>query len=509
MNHPIQLRPQRLLSLLVCISSVAMASTSLFGQPIIQRTNPVFQQPSRITPIYPARPVQIVQPQAPIQNGPIIYGQPIPTQNRRIISSQPIPIQNGPIINGRIINGQPIPIQRGRIINGPIVNGPVINGPIISGPITQPGVVITPQPQSVIVNPANANQDDEIKRLNAEIERLKALAQGSGKQSEEVERLQRELYKARLDLSEMQRSAAAKSDDNSATMALNDKIQQQRKEIDRLGANYEKALQSKEDLNRQIKTLTDEGLRLKTQLAQMNKPNDSMAASGLELQQLRSSLTTSSNALNEIKQKNAAMTTEYNRMRGELNRLQGLNETANTDNGNLNLRNDELLLENQRLAAELGEYSDVDVVNAITEVRPVEVSQTSFVADQDLSASNLERKNKQLLALNEQTNNENRLLNRRIAELEGNVSDLSIDDDDRVVAKTSVVSNLDSGLYDLSSQVDVTTGKYNILRWLIPFLGIGLFVGLYVFLTEEYLGTSRALVAGVDDRDDRERRSRS
>ena len=506
MNHPKQLSPQRLLSLLVCISFITTASTSLLGQQVIRRTYPAYGQPLQSTPVYRSPGVPVIRPQAPIQNGRIIMSQPVPVQNRRIISSQPIPIQNGRIINGRIINGQPIPIQSGRIINGPI----------ISGPITQPGVVITPQitsqPQSVIVDAANVNQDDEIKRLNAEIKRLEALALGNGEQSQQVKRLQRELYKARLDLSEMQKSAAAQPDDtSSATMELNGKIQQQQKEIDRLSGDYQTAFQRNEALSSQIKSLADESSRLK---AQLSKPDDSQVANAMELQQLRSNLTSTSTALKETKQKNEAMTTEYNRLRGEYDRVQNLNETANTDNANLNQRIDEMSLENQRFELQLNEYANAKGVNAITEVDPVVVRQTSFAADrrvenQGSATADLKRKNRQLLGLNEQVNQQNKLLNRRIAELEGNVNELSIDDDDRGVATTSVASTFGDGLYNPSVQADVPRGKYNIMRWLIPFLGIGLFVGLYVFLTEEYLGTSRALITGGDDRDDRHKRHRS
>ena len=285
----------------------------------------------------------------------------------------------------------------------------------------------------------------------------------------------------------MQKSAAAKPDDtNSAAMALNGKIQQQQKEIDQLSTDYQNAFNRNEALISQIKTLTDESSRLK---AQLSKPDNSQATNGMELQQLRSNLTTTSTALNETKQKNEAMTTEYYRVKG-------LYESANTDNANLNQRIDDLSLENHRFEVQLSEYANAKEANVITEVSPVEVAanpvaQTSFVTDRDSATAELKRKNRQLLGLNEQANQQNKLLNRRIAELEGNVNGLSIDDDDQEVATTSIASTFSDGLYNPSVQTDVSTGKYNIMRWLIPFLGIGLFIGLYVFLTEEYLGTSQ------------------
>ena len=482
MNHPKQLSPQRLLSLLVCISFFATVSTNLFGQRVIQRTYPAYQQPSQYTPFYPSRPVQAIQPQAPIQiqNGPIIYGQPIPIQNGRIINSQ--------IINGQIVNGQ----------------------------IIQPGVIITPQiapqPKSVLNKALNVNQDDEMKRLVSENKRLEALALDSGKQKREVQRLQRELYKARLDFSEMQKSTAIEpADTNSATMGLNGRIKQQQKEIGQLSANYQNAFQRNESLTREIKKLTDESSRLR---ALLNKPEDSQDASGMELLQLQSNLTTTSNALDEIKKKNAAMTTEYRRMQGENKELKDLYESTNMDKANLKQRVDEMSSKNDRFMTQLSEYEDAKDADVITEVEPVEYVQkpivkSKIVADQDSPVFDLEAENRQLFALNEKSNQQNTLLNRRIAELEGTVNELSIDDGDRVVAKTSIASTFGDGLYNPSVQTDASTGKYNIMRWLIPFLGIGLFIGLYVFLTEEYQGTSRALVIDGDIRDDRERRLQS
>ena len=294
-------------------------------------------------------------------------------------------------------------------------------------------------------------------------------------------------------------------------MELTGKIQQQQKEIDQLSTNYQKAFQRNESLRSQIKTLTDESSRLKVQL---NEPNDSQAGVGMELKQLQSNLTTTSTALDEIKKKNAAMTTEYRRMQGENKELKDLYESTNMENANLKQRVDELSSRNDLYMTQLGEYEDSKEADVITGVEPVEVVQkpivkSSLVADQDLPVSDLEAGNRQLLALNEQANQQNKLLNRRITELEGTVNELSIDNDDQVVAKTSIASTFGNGLYNPSVQSDASTGKYNIMRWLIPFLGIGLTIGLYVFLTEEYQGTSRALVTGGDIRDDRERRSRS
>ena len=248
-------------------------------------------------------------------------------------------------------------------------------------------------------------------------------------------------------------------------------------------------------------------------MAQLNEPNDGQAAMGLEVKQLRTDLAASTTALEEIRQKNEAMTTEHFRVKDEFSRVQGLYESANTDNTKLTERVDELSLENQRFATELSEYANSKESNAITELPPVEVAEaptarTSLVAPQGSDTAELERKNRQLLGLNEKAIQENKLLNRRIAELEGNVNELSITDDDRAVATSTVASSLDTGLYDLAGSATASTGKYNILRWLIPFLGIGLFIGLYVFLTEEYSGTTRTLVTDGNRGDDRQRKPR-
>ena len=485
MNHPKQLRYQRLLPLLVCTLFFATASTSLLGQQFIPRTYPTYQQPS-YTPVYPSQPVQIVQPQYQAQQGTIIYGQPVPVQN------------------GQIINGQ----------------------------VTQPGVIFTPpstQPAKQDAgDTAKIKQDEEakrlekierlekIKRLIDENKRLQALALDDGKQSQEIQRLEGELRQATLKLSEMQKSVAANSDDtSSATMALNGKIQQQQQEIQQLSANYQQAVQQNKVLTGQIETLNDESSKLKAQLSQLSqriKPDDSQGEMGLELQQLQSNLTTTSTALNDVRQQNEAMTSEYNR-------LQGLYESGNADNAKLSQRIDELSSENQRFAARLSEYTNAEDVSAIADDNFVEDAQTSIAAsristnrdvdtktsltaDRGLAVSGLKRKNRQLLSLNEQAKQKNELLKRRISELEGTVNELSIDNDDRKSATTGLASNFVGVLSD-SDQVDALTGKYNIMSWLIPFLGIGLTIGLYVFLTEEYRGTSQSWVTGGDTRDDR------
>ena len=472
MNHPKQLNEQRLLALLVCISCFVAPSSSLFGQRVIRRTYPTYQQPPRYTPVYPSQPVPIPQPQYPIQQGPIIYSQPAPIQGGQIIDSQ----------------------------------------------VVQPSVIIAPpgaqQPEPEAGNAANVKRDDEakrlerikrletIKRLIAENKRLESLARDNGRQKQEVQRLERELRKATLQLSEMQTSGAPKLDDtNSETMALNGKIQQQQNEIIQLGANYQKAVQLNESLTSQVKSLSDESSNLKAQLS-------NQGAKGTDANQLQSNLMNTSDALNELKQRNEAMTADYNR-------VQGLYESTNADNATLNQRNGELSSENELLAAQLREYQNggtldghlEDAQTPLAENRISRVSErrdlnmkTGLAADHGLAVSNLKRKNQRLLGLNEKAKQQNKLLNRRIAELEGTVNELTIDNKDRDVATIGIASDFD-GVLSNSKQAGSSTGKYNIMSWLIPFLAIGLFVGLYVFLTEEYGGTSQAFVTGGDIRD--------
>ena len=470
MNTLNQFSYQRRVAILVCLLFFVTTGTSLFGQQVIQRTYPTYQQPSQYIPVYPSQPVQIVQPQYPIQQGPIIYGQPVPIQSRQIFEA----------------------------------------------PVDQPGAVFPPpstqEDKADAAKAAKSKRDEaeakrlqqierleKVKRLIAENKRLEALVRDHGAREQEVQRLEEALRNARLEMSEMQKSALAKTEDiDLAKTALSGKIQQQQNEIERLSADYQKTIEQNESLTVQIKTLSDESQNLK---AQLSKPDESRAAMGLELEQVQSNLTTTSTALEELKQQHDVMTSEYNR-------VLGLYESASTANANLNQRIDELSSENQRFTPQLVEPASSKEADSIVHEGRVEDGSKSFVAsglgaDNDLTVSDLKRKNQRLRGLNQEANRRIESQSRRIAELEGTVNELAINNDDQEAASTKIASSFGDGPSLDLDQAGLPTGKFNMLSWLIPFLGIGLFVGLYVFLTEEYQGATQALGAGDDTRNDR------
>ena len=487
MNHPNQLRHQRLLSSLVCISLLAAAGSSLFGQQVIRQTYPSYQQPLQYTPVYPSQAVPIVQPRYPIQNGSIIYGQPIPIQN------------------GQIIDGQ---FSQPSVIFAPPSTQQAKPDAGNTAKVKQVEEVSRPEEVSRL---EEIKRLEKIKRLITENKRLEALVLDNGKQTQEVQRLQSELRKAKLELSEMQKFATAKSADmNSATTEVSGKIQRQQEEIDRLSANYQSVVQRNEALTSQIKTLVDESSIVK---AQVGKSGDGQTEQWVDLKQLQFNLATTSTAFKELKQKNEAMVSDYNR-------VQDVYESANAENVELNKLVGELSFENKHLARKLNKYANTKGTMAITDDGRVEDaptsftlsslstqhdldSKTSFTVDQGLDASNLKRKNQQLLGLNEQANRKNELLNRRVSELEGTVNDLTINNADREATTTESGSSFDGALSDSSKRTDSSTGKYDIISWLIPFLSIGLSIGLYVFLTEEFQGAWPILATDGETQDDR------
>lgn len=468
MNPHNHLSHQRLLSLLVCVFSFATAGTSLRGQQVIQQIYPTYQQPSQYIPAYPSQPVQIVQPQYPIQQGPIIYGQPVP-------------------------------VQSGQLLDAPLQQPGVIFSPPIAQQDKQDAAkadkaAISKQDEKEAKRLEQIERLEKVKLLIAENKRLEALVKDNGVREQEVQRLEDALRKAELELREMQKSALAKAETvDSAKTVLKGKIQQQQSEIERLITDYQKTMEQNEALTERIKTLSDESSNLK---AQLNTPDESQAAMGMELEQLRANLTTTSGALDELKQKHAAVNSEYNR-------VLGLYESASADNASFSQRIEELTSENQRFTTQLVESSGVREVDSILNEGRIEGGPKSFatagaVADDDLAVSDLEAKNQRLQGLNQKANRRIESQDRRIAELEETVNKLAISDDDPEPATSEIASSSGEAPSRKLDKAGMSTGKYNVLSWLIPFLGIGLFVGLYVFLTEEYQGSSQALLPRDD-----------
>lgn len=108
----------------------------------------------------------------------------------------------------------------------------------------------------------------------------------------------------------------------------------------------------------------------------------------------------------------------------------------------------------------------------------------------DVVDSDLEYENSQITDLNSDLVGENKLLNGQVTELQAEIDRLNLK------AKTT-----GSSIVSLPAlAVDSTEGgKYNVKYWIIPFLLIGLGVGLYTYFMEEWggegaLSTSKASV---------------
>lgn len=483
---------------LVCFSCCAMASSCLFGQQIIRQNTPVpaYQLPYQGAPVYPQR-------QYPVN--PQQYPQYPNAQNPgRIIYSQPGQNQISP------------PQQQGFVLPSPAVQN-----------------IPTPRANSTVVpnNSAIAKQNDELKRrLVAGSKKLKQLTADNGKLKEKLGQYDTALRKARdayseanTELAELRKRPAQATEPNMPAVdveAFNTAIQQQKdqiaeleSQIAQLNALQREAAKQNEAMSGQIKILSDENSGLNTELANLRSAgsadtqklqnelsaqiktltdeNSSLnaelanlrSAGGPDTQKLQTELAEKSARLNELQQ-------TFGTVKSESQRLQNLAETANAENAKITQRLNHLSSENEQLQTQLrtalsnaqATPAPAPVVKAPTPAvvkTPVTSTTSHFVSNRRSEAANVKAENRQLLASAEQSQKENELLKRRILELESSSQGQAIEKNDRQQTAGAALS------LEYLVPSDSGESKFAIMRWLLPFLGIGLAIGLYVFLTEE------------------------
>ena len=297
----------------------------------------------------------------------------------------------------------------------------------------------------------------------------------------------RDFSLAKTEIAELRKNRVAAPESTNPDMnAINAKLQQQQNEIEQFSAQYEQTNRQNEVLTSQVNSLTEENSGLKSELDNLR------SAGGADMQSLQTELAEKSARLNEMNQ-------EYTTVKAESERLQRLAENANAENVRLSEQIEGLSSSNQQLEAQL--QSNLANVQTIappiapeveTSVAVSAAAETParFVSSKRSNTADLTAQNQQLLAVNKKTETENELLSQRIVELEGTIDGLSIKNKDTEPSATALnIGSLDTTGSDES--------KFSIMRWLIPFLGIGLAVALYVFLIEE---NQIASLTGTDTR---------
>ena len=278
-----------------------------------------------------------------------------------------------------------------------------------------------------------------------------------------------EFNEAKIEIVELRKNLEASDSAKPDMSGLNATLQQRQNELNEISARYEQAFKQNETLANQVKSLTKENSGFRSELARLRLNG------GADMKNLQAELTGKSNRLNELEQ-------EYGAIKAESERLQGLAETVNTENVRLTQQIENLSSSHEQLEAQL--HSNLSAAKSVsTPAKMTNENMTSkFVSSQ---RSELTAENRHLLALNEETETENELLSQRIVDLEGTIDELSIKNKGAEASVSATVASV-SGLGELDSG----ESKFSIMYWLIPFLGIGLATALYVFLTEEYEGTS-------------------
>jgi len=245
-----------------------------------------------------------------------------------------------------------------------------------------------------------------------------------------------------------------------------------------------------ETLSGQVETLTQENTDIKSRL------ND-LGTAGGDMVELKSSLSTANTNISDLTQKNQTLSSENNRLQGEL-------QTVTSENEELERRYSTLSQDSERLRTEyqtatetnttLGEENNTlslqnrDYLAALNS-RPAPVTtQTSFVEPRPAPDTRLAGDHQHVLALNAELENKNRLLLKQVSELEGEVGSLKQRPEPKVPVLAAAVPELVTAAPE---------SKFNIMRWLIPFLLIGLTIGLYVFLTEENEGGIASSIAST------------
>jgi hypothetical protein len=441
--------------------------------------------------LFAQRVTQTYQPPADLQSGQII--------NRPVIQGQRV--FQGQIIQGQPIQGQPI---QGQIIQGQPIQGQIIQAPVIQGrPIR--GNAVQPQPGAVQPKPSSTKQRNLLAAARAKIEqqaqsiitltdansKLSRVEETNNAMRSEYARLKKAYDQTSKELDELKINQAMKTAEP-VEPANTDAQEAQQAKLNQLSAQYQKSVEQNGAMSGQIKRLTEENAEIKNRLKNVRSAGGDM--SGLETK-----LNNANTRITQMGQQNQTLLSQNNSLTEQL-------KTANANREDLNMRYSTLSQESAKLRAEYQTASETNstlgqqvtdlstqnrdylaAINARPAATPsaktnaVAASRDFGVAAKPDSAvavrrdSGVAAEHDRVLALNADLKNENDLLMEQIADLERKLGST----DTPTAAKESTVA------VAVPTLTADAAPKFNIMKWLIPFLLIGLGIGLYVFWTEE------------------------
>ena len=415
-----------------------------------------------------------------IFGGRIIQGRPIQGQ---IIQGQPAQGQiiQGQPIQGQIIQGQPI---QGQIIQGPIIQGPIIQGQPIQGRIIQAPVIqgqpVQQAPAGKITDAAKAKIDELNKRIKA-LDSLKVtnekLQKDNNTLKNEAVQLKQAYGEVNQQLVELRKASMNSADQQDMNAGL-------QKQFDELRAQYQTAVKQNDSNAGKVAALTQENSDLKKRIENVGQNQGNMSdlqrnlssasTRVTELETQNQKIVTQNRTLiqknEELTQGNGQLQTRAETIRMELEKLQSQNQMTSEENAALNERITALSAENENQATMLSDQPE-----EIPEPEMAKIDYRKTRADSD---SELAAENAQFSKLNAELESDNSLLRAQISELQGEVNGLNL----AAETKGSTLANLTPAIPSSGS------GKYNVKYWIIPFLLIGLGVGLYTYFMEEHRG---------------------
>ena len=434
------------------------------------------------------------------------------------------PVQGGQVVQGQVVQGQPIqglivpgqPIQ-GRIIygepvRGQFIEGQAIQGRIIQGPVIQPGVIISEE--IIQGQPLPADQPRDVKGSDALRKEIKTLTDenaGLRKRfkeasltweqqnksvvmaSEEAAAQKIELVATKKELarianlvetmakqnSSMEEKASVLSQENvmlkkqladggdeGDAMAELNKLGQQNQT---LSQQNETLLKRNTALSREIKALTNKNVLLEKRVA-------SIGNSGGAMNSLESRLKSAASELSGLEEQNQSLEVENNR-------LQGVLATLNQDKQQLGSRVTVLSGENETLRGQFQRASQ-DVASLGNRVDSLSSQNRSYANSVNSLKSDLREHSESDAAfatagaakIDNDLQRENALLSEQVVDLQDELARRNRESES--ISTTTPMPLVAEG-----------SGKYNVMRWIIPFLLIGLGVGLYTYFMEEYRGT--------------------
>ena len=151
--------------------------------------------------------------------------------------------------------------------------------------------------------------------------------------------------------------------------------------------------------------------------------------------------------------------------------------------------------DNQKLNARIAELSAAD--NSFTPSRvsedalisanppalapePAEAQPVVDASSYETTISQLTRRNRQLSEANSDFQDQNRLLNRQLASLEGQADTKLVSDEGRLSAPVALPA-----IPTAATTVAGNKSGWGVLKWVIPFLALGLGIAFFVIIREE------------------------